>query len=227
MSRRDRSAPDRPRLLICIGRYTVVLMKADLIAQQDVAARFDLAAGQWDSNPMRIARAKAVAEAIRQALPLRNDMQVLDFGAGTGLLTLALRPYVGVITAADASKEMLHVMEGKMSALKISSVHTLPEVAFDLVVSSMVLHHIKDVPAVLVRLRHCVRPDGWIALADLDTEDGSFHSDHTGVYHCGFDRRVMCAWLEQAGFGKAEARDACCFDRDGRQYSLFLVTGRA
>ena len=102
----------------------------------------------------------------------------------------------------------------------------LPDAAFDLIVSSMVLHHIKDVPAALARLRHCVRPPGgWIALADLDTEDGSFHSDHTGVYHCGFDRRVLCAWLEQAGFEEAVARDVYRFDRDGRTYRVFLVIG--
>ena len=102
----------------------------------------------------------------------------------------------------------------------------LPDAAFDLIVSSMVLHHIKDVPAALARLRHCVRPPGgWIALADLDTEDGSFHSDHTGVYLCGFDRRVLCAWLEQAGFEEAVARDVYRFDRDGRTYRVFLVIG--
>lgn len=204
--------------------------------KSEVAARFDRAAGEWDSNPMRVALAKAVSEAIRQAVPLRDDMQVLDFGAGTGLLTLALLPHVGAVTAADASGEMLRVFEGKIAALKVSNVRTLhgdiasvpmPEAAFDLVVSSMVLHHIKDVPAALARLRHCVRLGGRIALADLDAEDGSFHADRTGVYHRGFDRRDVCAWLEQAGFKDATARDAHRIERDGRQYGVFLVTGLA
>lgn len=201
----------------------------------DVAARFDRAAGQWDSNPGRIALAKAVAGAIRKAIPLHSGMQMLDFGAGTGLLTLALQPYVGAITAVDTSTQMLRAMEEKLAALRIVNVKTvhadiarapLPVAAFDVVVSSMVLHHIRDVLAALARLRPCVRPGGWIAVADLDAEDGSFHSDATGVYHRGFERPTVGAWLEQAGFAGAKTCDAHRIDRDGRQYGVFLATAR-
>lgn len=202
----------------------------------EVAARFDRVAGQWDANPARVALAKAVGEAIRIAVPLRADMAVMDFGAGTGLLTVALLPFVGSVTAVDASGEMLRVLEGKLAGLGVANVRTvradvsrddLPATTFDAVVSSMALHHVADVPAALVRLRGSLRPGGWIALADLDAEDGSFHPDPTGVYHRGFERRGLCAWLERAGFAGATAATAHTIERDGRRYGIFLATARA
>ncbi len=206
----------------------------------DVQARFDRVAAGWDNNPSRVALAKAIAEAILKTVPVSLDMKVLDFGAGTGLLTLGLLPYVGRITAVDASGEMLRVLAGKLKSLDIQNVETrhgdigkdpLPEAEYSLVVSSMVLHHIADIPRTLMLLRRCLRLGGWIALADLDSEDGSFHSDPTGVFHKGFGRGQICRWLKEAGFIEVNIRSAYRMVRsqhDGttREYPIFLITGR-
>jgi len=210
-------------------------------AYEEVQARFNKVAAEWDSNPTRVTLARAVVDAIRIAVPLRADMQALDFGAGTGLVTLGLLSDVNSVTAVDASGEMLRVLDEKLRSLRIANVHTLqcdisraplPANQFDLVVSSMVLHHLPDVSPVLQRLRPCLRPGGWIALADLDTEDGSFHADMTGVFHNGLDRRDVCQWLEQAGFSNVVARNAHTITRPvtggtTRKYGVFLITGRA
>lgn len=206
----------------------------------EVSARFNRVAAGWDSNPARVELAKGVAEAIQKAVPITQDMAILDFGAGTGLLTLGLLPYAAHVTAVDASDEMLRVLADKLKALGIENVKTrhcdigtesLPEAAHSLVVSSMVLHHIVDVPRTLHLLRRCLRPSGWIALADLDSEDGSFHPDPTGVFHKGFDRGEICRWLKDAGFADVSSQDAYQIRRrqeDGttREYPVFLVTGR-
>ena len=57
-----------------------------------MASRFDEAAAQWDNNPGRVDLARAVGEAIGRAIPFQAGWRVLDYGAGTGLLTLNLRP---------------------------------------------------------------------------------------------------------------------------------------
>lgn len=206
-----------------------------------ISARFDQAAAGWDANPTRVALAKAVAEAIRSAVPLRPDMQAMDIGAGTGLLTLALLPHVGSMTALDASGQMIQVLAGKLASLGLDNVRTiradaasdpLPSAAFDLVVSSMAFHHLRDIPATLRRLRSCLRPGGWLATADLDAEDGSFHSDATGVFHHGLHRHTVMEWLTAAGFTDATCRDAYRIVRSGqggetREYGVFLATARA
>ena len=210
-------------------------------ATEQVRTRFDRVAGEWDANPGRIILAQAVVEAIRNDVPLRPDMKVMDFGAGTGLVALGLSAYVGSITAVDASGAMLRELDGKLKALQIGNIHRmrcdidttpLPVAQFDLIVSSMVLHHIPDVPRTIQRLRPCCRPGGWIALADLDSEDGTFHADSTGVFYRGFDRTEVCTWLNAAGFVDTVAREAHRIIRpspDGTidQYPVFLVSGRA
>ena len=209
-------------------------------AYEEVQARFNQVASEWDNHPTRVALARAVVDAIGTAGPLRAEMRAMDFGAGTGLVTLGLLASVNNVTAVDASGEMLRVLDEKLRSLRIDNVHTLqcdisraplPADQFDLVVSSMVLHHLPDVAHVFQRLRPCLRQGGWIALADLDTEDGSFHSDMTGVFHKGLDRKDVCRWLEQAGFSDVTARTAHAITRkspDGvtHQYGVFLVTGR-
>jgi tRNA (cmo5U34)-methyltransferase len=207
---------------------------------EDVRARFNRVAASWDSNPGRVSLALAVKQAIRNAVKLRPDMKVMDFGAGTGLVTLGLLPYVGSLTAVDASVEMLKVLDQKLKALQAGNVRTLlcdiaktplPVAEFDLIVSSMVLHHIRAIAQAFRKLRPCLRPGGWIALADLDTEDGTFHADPTGVFHHGFDRNDICQWLKEAGFVETSSRVAHRIVRpaaDGvmHEYPVFLVTGR-
>lgn len=206
-----------------------------------IGSRFDEGAAEWDANPTRVALARAVVEAVCAAVPLRPDMRVLDFGAGTGLVSLGVLPFVAEVTAVDASREMLRVLEEKAKALDAGRLDTLqgdvaevplPGGHFDLAVSSMTMHHLPDVPHVLRRLRPALRPGGWIALADLDAEDGSFHADKTGVYHFGFARETLCRWLEACGFAQVSCREAHRFDKPGadgvtRTYSVFLATGRA
>jgi 2-polyprenyl-3-methyl-5-hydroxy-6-metoxy-1,4-benzoquinol methylase len=180
-------------------------------------------------------------EAIRAAVPLRADMAAMDFGAGTGLVSLGLLPEVGEVTAVEASGEMLRVLGLKVTSLGASNlrmlecdvgVAALPRGRFDLIVSSMVLHHLPDVATVPRHLRPSLRPGGWIALADLDSEDGTFHADPTGIFHHGFERAAVCRWLEETGFAEASAREAFRITRPGsdgvlRTYTVFLVTARA
>ncbi len=208
---------------------------------EDVRARFDQVAAEWDSNPGRAASTKKIVDAIRKAVVLRPDMNALDFGAGTGLITLGLLPYVGRLTAVDASLAMVQVLDEKLKALRIANVQTmardigatpLPASEFDLIVSSMVLHHLPDVPQTLRHLRSSLRPGGWIALADLDSEDGSFHSNSSAVFHHGLDRNAIRQWLLETGFTDTVIREAhrmarTAADGKSREYPVFLATARA
>lgn len=192
---------------------------------------FDQAAATWDLAERRVALAHAVAEAIAARVPLSKDQSVLDFGCGTGLVTLELGPMVGTMAGADTSPGMLATLAGKAEAqglaLQLLSLNT-DEVTdlggpYDLIVSSMTLHHVPDVPALFHQFVQHLHPGGHVALADLDEEDGSFHEDGVGYHHKGFHRAKVQAWLEAAGFQDIHLDTATVTRKGGKDYPVFLA----
>jgi 2-polyprenyl-3-methyl-5-hydroxy-6-metoxy-1,4-benzoquinol methylase len=204
--------------------------------------RFDIIAADWDDSPRRRELATGVAAAIQAAVPLQPDWQAMEYGSGTGLVGAALAPGLGSLLACDVSPGMLSVLEKKASAAGLDQLHTRvldltseppPAEPFDLIFSSMTMHHIEDVAALVRTFRGMLKPGGWLALADLDAEDGSFHgADVPGVMHQGFDRDALQAELRSAGFVDTSARTAHTMSKtaaDGqvRDYPVFLITARA
>ncbi len=175
---------------------------------------FDSKARQWDENPLFAERGRQIAAAIRSAVPLRRDMQALDYGCGTGLLSFPLRKELGHITLKDSSAGMLEVLREKIAAQGVGNMTVrqadltagpLPEERYDLVYSAMTLHHIPDTEAILAAFHALLRPGGWLCIADLDREDGSFHGPEVDVHH-GFDRQALAEKTGQAGFADTSFR---------------------
>ena len=196
---------------------------------------FDERARDWDT-PERQARAEIVAAAIGDAVPLAPDTRAIDIGSGTGLLGIALAPHVGEVVLADPSAGMLEVANEKLNAAGPANVRAVrfdlvtdppPGDPFDLVVSMLVLHHLEDTAAALAAIARLLKPGGRLALADLDTEDGTFHSaDAEGIHHLGFDRSQLDGLARAAGFTDVEFRTATTIEDEGRRYPLFLLIAR-
>jgi 2-polyprenyl-3-methyl-5-hydroxy-6-metoxy-1,4-benzoquinol methylase len=170
------------------------------VMQKEGQRKFDAAAEHWDEEPRRLKLAQDVVAAICRELPITAKTQALDYGCGSGLVTLGLQPFVGRITGADSSQGMLEVLKRKLRANAVGNVDLMaidPEQElqlgglYDLIVSSMTMHHVPDVAALIASLAKALNPGGWLALADLETEDGGFHQDQAGVHHHGFDREFI------------------------------------
>jgi len=193
---------------------------------------FDEKAATWDDDPAKVEGANAVARAISGAIPLDRSMRMLEYGAGTGLVTQVLHESVGPVTLADTSRGMREVIRGKIDAGAITNARLwdldlatqpAPDERFDLVVTVMALHHIANVPIVLSGFAELLHEGGHLCVVDLDDEDGSFHgADFEG--HHGFQRSTMSSLLVGAGFTEIAFRDCGDVDRGGARYPMFLAT---
>jgi len=196
--------------------------------------RFDKAAKDWDKSDFRTQLSQGIGRALLENVALEPSMHLMDFGAGTGLLSAHVAPKVAKVSAVDLSQGMLdeltakEELSGKVLAYCRNIVHEPLQSDFDGIVSAMALHHVEDTDEILRVFIDHLQPGGFVALADLDKEDGSFHKHgNEGVFHFGFDRDELRNRLEAAGFAEVRFVTAHTVTRDnGRSYPIFLVTAR-
>ncbi|MDD2309220.1 MAG: class I SAM-dependent methyltransferase [Desulfuromonadaceae bacterium] len=196
---------------------------------------FDAAALNWDEKPRRVKLAAEVAEAIQDKIPLKKEWDALDFGCGTGLVTLQLAPVLRSITGTDSSSGMIDTLNNKIQTYGFSNVLTvlcdlekgdLPSGRFHLITSSMTLHHIKEIVPLLKSLKTLLHPGGWIALADLEFEGGSFHDDPTGVFHHGFSTEELAEMLAKAGYSSISINTAATIVKGDQTFPVLLATAQ-
>ena len=201
---------------------------------------FDKEAAQWDANPGRVKLAHDVADAIIREVSPTREMDALDFGCGTGLVTLRLQPLVRTITGMDSSEGMLAVLGSKVQGQGLVNVRTQfldlekggkVNGRYHLIVSSMTLHHVPDPAGLIAQLSGALLPGGTLAVADLDSEDGSFHGDNTGVLHLGFDRARIRGLFEQSGLTAVREVTAAVVikeieEKGRREFPVFLLIGK-
>lgn len=197
---------------------------------------FSSIAHTWDEKPQRLELAAAVACAIKEQIPLTRSMEALDFGSGTGLVTFHLHHLLKHVTTMDSAQGMLDVVAQKACAAAVENVTTMHSEAavpnlkadtYDIIYSSMVLHHVHDLNSTLKSLAHAVKSGGVIALADLVVEDGSFHDNSQGVAHHGVDPKWLIEQLELFGFEKGHIVVAHQIVKqrgsNSQQYPVFLM----
>ncbi|TCJ15982.1 class I SAM-dependent methyltransferase [Parasulfuritortus cantonensis] len=197
---------------------------------------FDSKARQWDANPVFRDRAERIAAGIRAEVALTRDMAALDYGCGSGLLSFPFKDEVGRITCKDTSAGMLDVLREKIAEQGVTNMTVrqtdltadpLPDERYDLIYSSMTLHHIPDTAHILAVFHQLLNPGGHLCIADLDREDGSFHGIEVDVHH-GFDRDALAGLARAAGFRDVRFRTVfeIVKERDDgqRAYPVFLMT---
>ena len=202
------------------------------------AAHFDGKARQWDENPVFQERGLKIADAVRKTVPLRRDMIALDYGCGTGLLSFPLKDELGAILMADSSTGMLEVVAEKIAAQSVTNMAPLkldlladpaPAQRFDLIVTSMTLHHVADTDHILRVFHDLLQPGGYLCIADLDQEDGSFHGPEVDVHH-GFDRPDLGRRAAHAGFADVQFQTVFSIAKERetgtRDYPVFLMAAR-
>jgi tRNA (cmo5U34)-methyltransferase len=200
---------------------------------------FDIKAAGWDSNPMHWDRSEAIANEIIKLIPLKKVMTALEYGAGTGITSFLLKDYLKSITMMDNSSEMVRIMNEKIETTRVKNLKTVnfdlehnyyKTDKFDLIFTQMVLHHVADIEQIMKKFYDLLKTGGYLAVADLYPEDGSFHGDgFTG--HKGFNIDILSNQIKKQGFTNISYRK--CFvinkiirDNETKQFDVFLLITR-
>lgn len=189
-------------------------------------------AENYDGDKLRVKNVSTIANSMKQNVQFNKSMHIMDFGSGTGLLLEEIAPLVNKITAVDISASMNAQLLNKkerldcnLEILDIDLTKKKLDKKFDGIISSMTIHHIEDVKKLFQEFYSMLNPGGFIAIADLDKEDGSFHTEDTGVFHFGFDRTEFLNTAADAGFKNLSIVSASTSYKPNGEYPVFLLSG--
>lgn len=196
-----------------------------------MSKHFDAIAKDWDDDDFKHSMSTAIAKMMREHNTFNDTMDILDFGAGTGLLSQNFYEDVSSITAVDTSQAMLDQLQKKEDTqskvtLCCQDIMDKPLTKkFDLIMSALAMHHVKDTKGLLLTLHSHLKPKGHLTIADLDSEDGSFHpASMEGIFHHGFDRKALTGILNEVGFTNVHFDTAFTITKEGKTFPVFVLS---
>lgn len=200
---------------------------------------FDIKAAEWDNNPMHWERSEAIVNEIIKLIPLSSKMTALEYGAGTGIGSFLLKDHLKKITLMDNSSEMVKVINEKIRSSKVNNLRALNfnletdlyrEGRFDFIFTQMVLHHVNDIEKIINTFHTLLNPQGYLAIADLYEEDGSFHGDGFSG-HKGFNIDSLSGTLGKNRFSDIIHKTCFVINRkisetETQQYEVFIIVAK-
>ncbi len=169
------------------------------------------------------------AGALASLLP---PLDVVDFGCGTGLLTVELARWARHVTAIDRSEAALQKAKSAATRKGLTNLTVLaadlgklplPTGSADLVVISQSLHHVVDIDAVLAEGARLLKPGGRMLVLELLPHEETWVKSRLGHQHLGFEPTSVQAAMARVGI------DATLFDVGPREastpFKAFLLTG--
>ena len=193
---------------------------------------FQHKAKDYEKNQRRVENVNRIANGMLEHIAFEKQMNIVDFGSGTGLLLERIAPHVNSITAIDTSRAMNEQLRAKLDTIncevqiieKDLVTHQL-ENTYDGLISSMTMHHVENIENMFKRFYELIKPGGFIAIADLEQEDGSFHSDGTtGVHHHGFQLDELTQRVTETGFKTVKTSIVSTINKHGNEYAVFLLS---
>ncbi|MCL2470480.1 MAG: class I SAM-dependent methyltransferase [Propionibacteriaceae bacterium] len=167
-----------------------------------------------DNEHEHAARSAVIVEAIARRLPATEGLTLLDYGCGTGPVGLGLASRFSRTILVDIDSEALAEASAAAESVPGVEIRLLDltqevprDLRVDVVVSAMSWHHVLDLGTLLDALAH-VAPGGHLFVADLDADDGAFHSGQPEFNgHHGFVRADLVDMVTRHGYTDVTVTD--------------------
>jgi ubiquinone/menaquinone biosynthesis C-methylase UbiE len=195
-------------------------------------------AGHYDLmvKLMLLGRDRSLRRSTLELAQLQPGESVLDVGCGTGDLTLLAKATVGLtgtVCGIDAAPEMIEVARHKATRagakidFRVEPIEalTFPDRSFDVVVSSLMMHHLPDdvKRQGLAEIARVLKPGGRLMIVDMKRPTsrlGHWLSAVALHRNMPVGAQDLSGWLQAAGFTHIEAGNT-------RHWLLGYVRGRA
>jgi ubiquinone/menaquinone biosynthesis C-methylase UbiE len=202
---------------------------------------FDDKAASYDARPVVQNISKGVVLGLKAKLGLTQDMAVLDFGCGTGLVALQVADSVGHVVGVDTSDGMIKAFTSKLQSADAKNVTALccdlrdsnalqqavanrqegkqTPTEFDLIYCSMTLHHLQDIEGTLKLLAQYLKQGSALVAFDFEKSEHSmlFHPQPVSpsVHHPGgFETEQLKQLWSAAGLKDVVAERVHKFDKE-------------
>src|SRR5699024_6814322 len=170
---------------------------------------FEQLAKRYDTEE-RIELAQVISKEVRSELQNSKSKSLIDYGSGTGLISLELSDLVDSVLLVDSSKQMTEIAKSKILRRGISNSKVFhadftqesPSLKADIVLMSLVLLHIPDTEKILQQLFHILNDGGKLIIVDFDKNDKINHPK----VHNGFSHDELKQTLIETGFNSTKIK---------------------
>lgn len=190
---------------------------------------FETKAKTWDENPLQVRITSNFVNQLYNSTFFYKSDKIAEVGCGTGLVGLNLAKYVNKIYMIDNSPSMLNVLREKIDNYSINNA-LVYEGEFEKssiedlsgVITFMSLHHIENTEGFIERAYNKLSDNGFLAIGDILSEDGSFHTNIT-VPHNGFDIDKLSKTIEENGFLILRKHIYDYIEKNEKKYPIFII----
>jgi len=170
---------------------------------------FEQMSKRYDTED-RMELAKVIIKEVRTELQDCKSKSLIDYGSGTGLISLELADLVHSTLLIDSSEQMLEVAKAKICSRGIENTQVLysdftqesVELKADIVLMSLVLLHIPDTKKILKELFNILNSGGKLIIIDFDKNEKINHPK----VHNGFSQEELKRILAEVGFTSIETK---------------------
>lgn len=190
---------------------------------------FETKAKTWDENPLQLRITSNFVSQLCNSTFLYKSDKIAEVSCGTGLVGLNLAKYVEKIYMVDNSPSMLNVLREKIYNYSINNAFIF-QGEFEQssiedingLITFMSLHHIEKIDEFLDNAYNKLNDNGFLAIGDIISEDGSFHTNIT-VPHNGFDIEKLSKTIEEKGFLILRKHIYDYIEKNDKKYPIFII----
>jgi len=236
---------DMQKLLeeLAVPRASLVLKEITHFTQKEAEKRDKILLSYFSEAGVNLI-VDSVCNRLLSTPKLREDAEILDVGAGSGLFTIRMTKKLrnklpkATLYALDATPIMLRMLSKKTSEIqpflgvaenikksaKLARKHLRIPEKFDAMFSTLMLHHCSTVEEVFQSMREALKSPGKGVIVDLCKHPFEEFRQEMGDIHLGFEperiEKVAKEWFTEASVEKLLG--ICC-SSSGRCAELFIA----